>query len=93
VLIRSGGISSDNPKPTSQTLESTLRFVFTKAGYYSWRNLLKKRQAEQVSQMCRDYGYAGETAEWMAPLIRKEDMKADEESQILDVVCLVFLDD
>jgi len=40
--------------------------------------------------MCRDYGYAGETAEWMAPLIRKEDMKADEESQILDVVCLVF---
>jgi len=69
-------------------------YPMTKAGYYSWRNFLKKRQAEQAFQICRDCGYPEETAERVASLIRKEDMKTDQESQILeDVACLVFLDD
>jgi len=69
-------------------------YPMTRAGYHSWRTYLKKRQAEQASQICKDSGYSEEDAERVASLIRKEDMKTDEESQILeDVACLVFLDD
>lgn len=69
-------------------------YPMTRVGYHSWRTFLKKRQADQASQICRDCGYSDEEAERVASLIRKEDMKTDEESQILeDVACLVFLDD
>jgi hypothetical protein len=69
-------------------------YPMTRAGYYSWRTLLKKRQAELAQQVCIDAGLRAEEAERVASLIRKEDMKTDEESQILeDVACLVFLDD
>ncbi|KIW01835.1 uncharacterized protein PV09_06686 [Verruconis gallopava] len=69
-------------------------YPMTKLGYHSWRTFLKKRQAEQVAQICLDCGYSAEDAERVAALIRKEDLKSDEETQILeDVACLVFLDD
>src|SRR6201992_3479523 len=69
-------------------------YPMTRAGYYSWRTLLKKRQAELAQQVCIDAGLRAEQAERVASLIRKEDLKTDEESQILeDVACLVFLDD
>lgn len=68
-------------------------YPMTRLGYHSWRAFLKRRQADQASQICRDCGYSEEEAERVASLIRKEDMKTDEESQILeDVACLVFLD-
>lgn len=69
-------------------------YPMTKPGYHSWRTFLKKRQAELVQQICIESGYDAETAERVASLIRKEDLKKDEETQVLeDVACLVFLDD
>ncbi|EXJ83934.1 hypothetical protein A1O1_07563 [Capronia coronata CBS 617.96] len=71
----------------------------TKAGYFVWRTLLKKRQAEQVRQLCLDCGYSVEEADKVAALIAKEDLKkgegkGDPDAQVIeDVACLVFLDD
>lgn len=47
-----------------------------------------------ASQICLDCGYSEDDATRVAHLIRKEDLKKDEETQTLeDVACLVFLDD
>ena len=69
-------------------------YPMTKVGYHAWRTHLKKRQAELASQICFDCGYSEEEADRVAALIRKEDLKKDEDTQALeDVACLVFLDD
>lgn len=69
-------------------------YPMNKIGYHAWRTYLKKRQAELASQICSDCGYSEEDADRVAALIRKEDLKKDEETQTLeDVACLVFLDD
>lgn len=69
-------------------------YPMTKVGYHAWRTFLKKRQADMASQICLDCGYSQEDASRVAASIRKEDLKSDEETQILeDVACLVFLDD
>jgi hypothetical protein len=69
-------------------------YPMTRVGYHSWRTFLKKRQATLVSEICISAGYDAATAERVGALIRKEDLKEDEETQILeDVACLVFLDD
>jgi hypothetical protein len=66
----------------------------TKAGYFQWRTFLKKRQADLALAICIGCNYTSEEAEAVAALIRKEDLKQNEETQILeDVACLVFLDD
>ena len=69
-------------------------YPMTKVGYHAWRTFLKKRQADLASQICIDCGYSEDDAGRVAASIRKEDLKVDEETQILeDVACLVFLDD
>ena len=69
-------------------------YPMTKPGYHSWRTFLKKRQADIASQICLDCGYSSEDAGRVAALVRKEDLKKDEETMVLeDVACLVFLDD
>ena len=69
-------------------------YPMTKAGYHAWRTYLKKRQADLAEKICLDCGYPGDDAMRVAQLIRKEDLKNDEETQTLeDVACLVFLDD
>ena len=69
-------------------------YPMNKVGYHAWRTYLKKRQAEMASQICLDCGYSDDDAIRVAHLIRKEDLKKDEETQTLeDVACLVFLDD
>lgn len=69
-------------------------YAMNKQGYYSWRTALKRRQADLVFQICLDSGYSNEDAKRVAALVRKDDLKNDEETQILeDVACLVFLDD
>ncbi|KIX10146.1 uncharacterized protein Z518_01227 [Rhinocladiella mackenziei CBS 650.93] len=71
----------------------------TKPGYFAWRTFLKKRQAEQVKQLCLECEYSVEEADKVAGLIAKEDLKkgegeGDPDAQIIeDVACLVFLDD
>lgn len=47
----------------------------TKAGYLNWRAFLKKRQAEQVQQICLDAGYSPDEAGRVAALVRKENLK------------------
>ena len=69
-------------------------YPMTRIGYHAWRTFLKKRQAELVEQICTDCGYSEDEAARVGALIRKEDLKVDEETQVLeDVACLVFLDD
>ncbi|CAN9202818.1 unnamed protein product [Alternaria alternata] len=69
-------------------------YPMTRPGYHAWRTYLKKRQAELVEQICLDSGYSKEGSETVGSLIRKEDLKANEETMVLeDVACLVFLDD
>ena len=69
-------------------------YPMTRAGYHSWRTLLKKRQAEQASQLCSDCGYSDAEVSRIAAMIRKENVANDQETQALeDVACLVFLDD
>ncbi|KAF2121608.1 hypothetical protein BDV96DRAFT_594788 [Lophiotrema nucula] len=69
-------------------------YPMTRIGYHAWRTYLKKRQAELVQDIMISSGYSTEDGERVAALIRKEDLKVDEETQILeDVACLVFLDD
>lgn len=69
-------------------------YPMNKVGYHAWRTFLKKRQADMASQICLNCGYSEEDAGRVASSIRKEDLKQDEETQILeDVACLVFLDD
>ncbi len=69
-------------------------YPMTKAGYHAWRTYLKKRQAEQAEHICLECGYSEEEAHEVGSMIRKENLKKDEQTQILeDVACLVFLDD
>lgn len=69
-------------------------YPMTRVGYHSWRTYLKNRQADIASQICLQCGFSEEEANRVAHLIRKENLKNDEETQILeDVACLVFLDD
>ncbi|RHZ68515.1 DUF4202 domain-containing protein [Aspergillus thermomutatus] len=66
----------------------------TKAGYYAWRTYLAKRQAELAERICLEAGFSEGEAGRVAALVRKEDLRRDEETQVLeDVACLVFLDD
>lgn len=47
-----------------------------------------------MSAICLEAGYDAAFAERVGALIRKEDLRKDEETQVLeDVACLVFLDD
>lgn len=69
-------------------------YAMNKQGYFSWRTTLKRRQADLVFLICLESGYSDEDAGRVAALVRKENIKDDEETQILeDVACLVFLDD
>lgn len=69
-------------------------YPMNRVGYHAWRTYLKKRQADMASQICLNCGYSEVDATRVAHLIRKEDLKVDEETQTLeDVACLVFLDD
>lgn len=66
----------------------------TKAGYFAWRTFLKKRQADLASAICLGCNFTTEEADEVGRLIRKEDLRKNEETQVLeDVACLVFLDD
>ena len=69
-------------------------YEMNRVGYHAWRTYLKKRQADMASQICLACCYSEDDATRVAHLIRKEDLKKDEETQTLeDVACLVFLDD
>lgn len=69
-------------------------YPMTRVGYHAWRTFVKKRQADLVAALCDEAGYAPDVSARVAALVRKDDLKQDEETQVLeDVACLVFLDD
>ncbi|KAK3685622.1 cytochrome b2 [Podospora appendiculata] len=73
-------------------------YPMTRPGYLTWRAKLKSQAASQVAELLAspavEPALAGEEIERVAALIRKENLKSDDETQILeDVACLVFLDD
>ena len=61
-------------------------YPMTKAGYHAWRGYLKKRQADLAYQLCTASGLTPAESERVAQLIRKEDLKADPETQVLEDV-------
>ena len=70
----------------------------TRAGYLSWRAKQKAQAAAQVAELLRAADVApplaADEVERVAALIRKENLRHDEGTQVLeDVACLVFLAD
>lgn len=64
-----------------------------KAGYYRWRNELKKRHAIRLGEIMREMGYGEESIERVGRIVRKEKPQTDPKSQTLeDIASLVFLE-
>ncbi len=64
-----------------------------KAGYYRWRNELKKQHAIRLGEIMRELGYGEDSIERVGRIVRKERPQADPESQTLeDIASLVFLE-
>ncbi|KAK4449136.1 cytochrome b2 [Podospora aff. communis PSN243] len=73
-------------------------YPMTRPGYLTWRAKLKSQAAAQVAELLAspaiEPALEQEVIDRVAALVRKENLKNDEETQILeDVACLVFLDD
>jgi Domain of unknown function (DUF4202) len=67
-------------------------YPMDRAGYLRWRADLSKFHAEQAGQIMRDVGYDDTTSARVQSLLRKENLKADADTQALeDVAALVFL--
>ena len=70
------------------------RFPMDRDGYHRWRTALQHFHAERAGEILRSVGYEAETVARVQSLLRKENLKADPETQTLeDVACLVFLED
>jgi hypothetical protein len=70
----------------------------TRPGYLTWRSKQKSQAAQQISSLLSTPSITppipAAEIDRIAALIRKENLKEDEETQVLeDVACLVFLDD
>ncbi|KAK0735494.1 hypothetical protein B0T21DRAFT_412116 [Apiosordaria backusii] len=73
-------------------------YPMTRPGYLTWRAKQKSVAAAQLSELLASPqiqpALAPEEIERVTALVRKEDLKSNEETQVLeDVACLVFLDD
>ena len=68
-------------------------YPMDRKGYLIWRTELKEFHANKAAGILQDCGYDQDTIDHVKALIRKEKMKQDADSQLLeDVVCLVFLE-
>ena len=69
------------------------QYPLGRVGYLNWRKTLKKFHAEETGKILMANGFHDETISRVQALIRKENLKKDRESQLLeDVTCLVFLE-
>ena len=57
-----------------------------KAGYYRWRNEQKKMHARRLAEIMAPLGYANDEIERVGRIVRKEDIKTNDESQTLEDV-------
>lgn len=63
-----------------------------RAGYLAWRTDLARFHAERVAAIMADAGYEDDAREDVARLLRKEGIKRNPETQMLeDVICFVFV--
>jgi hypothetical protein len=68
-------------------------YPMTRPGYLRWRADLGRFHAEVAGEILRSVGYDNPLVERVQSLLRKENLKADAETQTLeDVICLVFLE-
>jgi hypothetical protein len=68
-------------------------FPMDRPGYLRWRNDCKRMHAEKLGEIMHNVGYDEPTIKRVQSLVRKEHLKTDPETQLLeDVVCLVFLE-
>jgi hypothetical protein len=68
-------------------------YPMDRPGYLKWRTTLYDFHAQKAGEILRDVGYDNATIERVQSLVRKENIKADPEMQLLeDVICLVFLE-
>jgi hypothetical protein len=68
-------------------------YPMDRPGYHRWRSDCQRMHAEKLGEMLGDVGYDENTIGRVKSLVRKERLKLDPESQLLeDVICLVFLE-
>lgn len=64
-----------------------------KPGYFRWRNEQKRRHGGRVSELMAEAGYDRDDRAHVESLVRKEQLKRDQEAQALeDTACLVFME-
>jgi len=69
------------------------RYPMGREGYKQWRTALARFHAETAGAILKEVGYDEATIKRVQSLVRKERLKVDPESQLLeDVVDLVFLE-
>ncbi|MCC7084759.1 MAG: DUF4202 domain-containing protein [Pirellulales bacterium] len=69
------------------------RFPMDRAGYHRWRSDCQRMHAEKLGEIMQAAGYSDNEVARAQSLVRKERLKLDPESQLLeDVICLVFLE-
>ena len=68
-------------------------FPMDRIGYLKWRTTLYDFHADRAAEVLRTVGYDDAAIARVRSLIRKQNLKADPEMQLLeDVICLVFLE-
>lgn len=68
------------------------RWPMDREGYLRWRTALRDFHADEASRLMHQAGCPEDLIQRTASLIRKERLKLDQESQLLeDTACLVFL--
>ena len=68
-------------------------FPMTRAGYYRWRTALYRFHADTASALMRDAGCDDDLIERVATMLRKENIKSNPATQLMeDVIALVFLE-
>lgn len=69
------------------------RYPMDRRGYLRWRTDLAKLHAETAGAILREVGYDEAMVRRVQALVRKQGLKTNEETQLLeDVICLVFLE-
>ena len=64
-----------------------------KAGYLRWRTDLARFHADLAGEFLKEAGYSGEEIKDVRHILLKENLKKDEEVQIMEnALCLVFLE-
>ncbi len=68
-------------------------YPLDRRGYHQWRTHLYVYHGEKAAEILKEVGYGEETIARVRMLLKKQGLKSDTETQMLeDVACLVFLE-